>query len=539
MLDGVLARIEVAVPGLGDYNSGFSADFAGIGNWFTMFDDLQKRLSTAFGRFRARGVLTEANIAEGLSEVRTALLEADVNYNVVQEFMAKVNEKAVGSSLLKAVRPDQQVVKIVHDSMVEMMGPVDPSIRFEKSGPTILMLCGLQGSGKTTTTGKLAKMLLAQGRKPLMVAADLQRPAAVEQLKVIGQQLGVPVFSQENSNPVKVCQDALIEANRQGRDTILLDTAGRLHIDDDLMAELKQIEKKVKPHQVYFVCDALTGQDAVASAGAFNDALELDGVILTKLDGDARGGAALSVKQVTGVPIKFVGMGEKLDKLQAFDPERIVGQILGMGDIVGLVEAAQSAVNEEEAKRQQEKLAKGKFDLNDFRQQLTQMKKMGSVKDLMGMIPGMNQMAGQMEGVDADGEMKRIQGIIDSMTKDERKDPARIDISRRRRIAAGAGVDPSDVSGLVKQFDAMAAFVKQMSQMSMLDKIRAMTGLGKAGAFNPGAKLVAPKQGTGKRLTPKEKEKLRKEREREERKKRREMKEGKEKDGPQPGPPGK
>jgi signal recognition particle subunit SRP54 len=504
-----------------------------------MFDDLQKRLSTAFSRFRARGVLTEANIAEGLREVRTALLEADVNFDVVQAFMAKVNEKAVGASLLKAVRPDQQVVKIVHDAMIEMMGPVDPSIRFEKSGPTILMLCGLQGSGKTTTTGKLAKLLLSQGRKPLMVAADLQRPAAIEQLKVIGQQLGVPVFAQENSNPVKVCQDALIEANRQGRDTILLDTAGRLHIDDALMGELQQIEKKVKPHQVYFVCDALTGQDAVASAGAFNEALELDGVILTKLDGDARGGAALSVKQVTGVPIKFVGMGEKLDKLQPFDPERIVGQILGMGDIVGLVEAAQGAVDEEEAKRQQEKLAKGKFDLNDFRQQLSQMKKMGSVKDLMGMIPGMNQMAGQMEGIDADGEVRRIQGMIDSMTRDERKDPSKIDISRRRRIAAGAGVDPSDVSGLVKQFDAMAAFVKQMSQMSMLDKIRAMTGLGKAGAFNPGAKLVAPKQGTGKRLTPKEKEKLRKEREKEERKKRREMKEQKGKDGPQPGPPGK
>ena len=322
---------------------------------------------------------------------------------------------------------------------------------------------------------------------------------------------------------------------------MLLDTAGRLHIDDDLMAELKQIEgKKVKPHQVYFVCDALTGQDAVASAGAFNEALELDGVILTKLDGDARGGAALSVKQVTGVPIKFVGMGEKLDKLQPFDPERIVGQILGMGDIVGLVEAAQSAVDEEEAKRQQEKLAKGKFDLNDFRQQLTQMKKMGSVKDLMGMIPGMNQMAGNLEGVDADGEVKRIQGIIDSMTKDEQaRLPHRIDIFlRRRRIAAGAGVDPSEVSGLVKQFDAMAAFVKQMSQMSMLDKIRAMTGLGKAGAFNPGARLVAPKQGTGKRLSPKERAKLQKEREKEERKRRREMKD-KGKDGPQPGPPGK
>jgi len=500
-----------------------------------MFDDIQKRLSSAFGRFRARGLLTEANIADGLKEVRSALLEADVNYKVVQDFMALVNEKAVGAQLIKAVRPDQQVVKIVHDAMIEMMGPADPSIRFEKSGPTILMLCGLQGSGKTTTAGKLARLLASQGRKPLLVAADLQRPAAVEQLKVIGRQLDIPVFSQEGSNPVKVCQDAVAEANRQGRDTILLDTAGRLHIDDDLMAELKQIEKKVRPHQVYFVCDALTGQDAVASAGSFNEALELNGVILTKLDGDARGGAAISVRHVTGVPIKFVGMGEKLDKLQPFDPERIVGQILGMGDIVGLVEAAQGAVDEDEARKQQEKLAKGKFDLNDFRQHLGQMKKMGSVKDLMGMIPGLNQMAGNLEGMDADGEVQRIQGIIDSMTRDERKDPHKIDISRRRRIAAGAGVDPADVSGLVKQFDAMAAFVKQMSQMSMLDKIRAMTGLGKAGAFNPGARLVAPKQGTGKRLSPKEKEKLRKEREKEERKKRREMKD---KDGPQPDQPG-
>ena len=487
-----------------------------------MFDDLQKRLSSAFGRFRARGVLTEANIRDGLAEVRTALLEADVNYDVVQTFMERVNARAVGEELVKKVRPEQQVVKIVHDTMVEMMGPVDTSIRFEKSGPTILMLCGLQGSGKTTTCGKLAKLLAGQGRKPLLVAADLQRPAAIEQLKVIGQQLGLPVFSQEGSNPVKVCQDALVEANRTGRDTIILDTAGRLHIDDDLMTELKQVEKRVKPHQVFFVCDALTGQDAVSSAGAFNKALELDGVILTKLDGDARGGAALSVKQVTGVPIKFLGVGEKLDKLQPFDPQRIVGQILGMGDIVGLVEAAQSAVDQEEAAKQQEKLAKGKFDLNDFRLQLKQMKKMGSVKDLMGMIPGMGQMAGSLEGMDADGEMIRIQGIIDSMTAAERRDPHVIDISRRRRIAAGAGVEPADVSGLVKQFDAMAGFVKQMSQKSMLDKIKAMTGLGQAGAFNPGARLGALKQGTGKRLSPKEREKARKQREKDERKKRRE-----------------
>lgn len=500
-----------------------------------MFTDIQQRLSTAFGRFRSRGVLTEANVAEGLSEVRTALLEADVNYNVVQEFMAKVQERALGAQLIKAVRPEQQIVKIVHDELVDLMGPTDATIRFEKVGPTILMLCGLQGAGKTTTVGKLARMLANAGRKPLLVGADLQRPAAVEQLRVIGGQLGIPVYSRADGDPVKVCQEGVAEANKTGRDTVILDTAGRLHVDDDLMAELSMIEKKVKPHVVYFVCDALTGQDAVASAETFNKALELDGVILTKLDGDARGGAALSVRKVTGVPVKFVGKGEKLDKLEVFDPERLVGQMLGMGDIVGLVEAAQGAVDADEAKRQQEKMAKGKFDLDDFRQQIVQMKKMGSVKDLMGKIPGLGQMAGEMDGMDADGEVRRIQGIIDSMTPAERRNPNLVDISRRRRIAAGAGVEPSDISGLVKQFDAMAAFIKQMSQMSMMDKIKAMAGLGKAGAFNPGAKLVAPKQGTGKRLTPKEREKLAKQREKDERKARKEQRDAR-KDGPA-GPP--
>jgi signal recognition particle subunit SRP54 len=288
------------------------------------------------------------------------------------------------------------------------------------------------------------------------------------------------------------------------------------------MGELVQIEKKVKPHQVFFVCDAMTGQDAVASAEAFNKALELDGVILTKLDGDARGGAALSVRKVTGVPVKFVGKGEKLDRLEPFDPERLVGQMLGMGDIVGLVESAQQAMDAEEAKRQQEKLAKGKFDLDDFRQQIVQMKKMGSVRDLMSKIPGLSQMSPNLEEIDADGEVQRIQGIIDSMTPAERSRPDLIDMSRRRRIAAGAGVDPSDVSGLVKQFDAMAAFVKSMAQMSMMDKLRALTGLGRAAASNPGARLYAPKVGTGKRLSAKEREKLRKQREKEERRKRRE-----------------
>jgi signal recognition particle subunit SRP54 len=486
-----------------------------------MFDDLQKRLGSAFRRFRVSGVLTEANMREGLREVRSALLEADVHYNVVQEFMQKITDKAVGIELIKSIRPEQQIVKIVHDELIELMGPVDAAIRFEKAGPTVLMLCGLQGSGKTTTTGKLARLMVGLGRKPMLVAADLQRPAAVEQLKVIGEQVGVPVFSQSNSNPVAVCQLALAEANRAGCDTLILDTAGRLHVDDALMAELTQIEKKVKPHQVFFVCDALTGQDAVASADAFNKALELDGVILTKLDGDARGGAALSVRRVTGVPIKFVGKGEKLDRLEPFDPERLVGQMLGMGDIVGLVEAAQSAVDEEEAQRQQEKLARGKFDLDDFRKQIVTMKKMGSMRDIISKIPGMP--VEELGEVDADEEIKRIQGIIDSMTPAERSDPSLIDISRRRRIASGAGVDPADVSQLVKQFDAMAGYIKQMAQMTMLDRLRTLTGLGRAAVLNPAARIMSPKIGTGKRLSPKEREKLRKQREKEERRRRREQ----------------
>jgi signal recognition particle subunit SRP54 len=489
-----------------------------------MFDDLQKRLSSAFRRFRASGVLTQANMSEGLREVRNALLEADVNFNVVQEFMTRITDKAVGTQLLKSIRPEQQIVKIVHDELIELMGPGDTTIRIEKAGPTVLMLCGLQGSGKTTTCGKLARLLAGQGRKPMLVAADLQRPAAIEQLKVIGGQVGVPVFSLADSNPVTVCQQALAEANRNGCDTLILDTAGRLHVDDELMSELTLIEKKVKPHQVFFVCDAMTGQDAVASADAFNKALELDGVILTKVDGDARGGAALSVRKVTGVPIKFVGQGEKLDKLDPFDAERLVGQMLGMGDIVGLVEAAQSVMDEEEARRQQEQLLKGKFDLDDFRKQIVHMKNMGSMQDLMKKIPGLNQLgAGDLGGIDADEEIKRIQGIIDSMTPAERSDPTLIDISRRRRIASGSGVDPADVSGLVKQFDTMAAVVKQMAQMSIMDKIKTLTGLGQAAVANPSARLMAPKVGTGKRLTPKERERQRKQREKEERRRRREQ----------------
>jgi len=492
-----------------------------------MFDDLQRRLSDAFGHFKARGKLTEANMQEGLRAVRTALLEADVHYDVVRAFMARVTEKASGQQLIKSVRPDQQIVKIVHDELIEFMGEADPSIRFEKTGPTVLMLCGLQGSGKTTTSGKLARRMLALGRKPLLVAADLQRPAAIEQLKVIGQQLDVPVHAPDEpsqADPVEVCRAGVKAAESQDCDTVILDTAGRLHVDDELMNQLVRIEKRVQPHQVYYVCDSLTGQDAVASAGSFNDALELDGVILTKLDGDARGGAALSVRHVTGVPIKFAGMGEKLDKLDVFDPQRLVGQMLGMGDIVGLVEAAKDAFDEEEALRQQERMAKGKFDLNDFRTQIAQMKKMGSMKDLMGKIPGMGELTQNLDSEDADLEVRRIEGIIDSMTPEERRDPSRIDMSRRRRIAAGAGVAPPDVSQLVKQFDAMAAVVKQMSQMSMLDRIRAISSMGKSGAFDPGAMFKAPKQGTGKRAIDRDRERQKKQRAKAARKQQRQAK---------------
>jgi signal recognition particle subunit SRP54 len=432
-----------------------------------MFDDLQKRLSSAFGRFRARGILTEANIKDGLREVRTALLEADVNFQVVQEFMQRVGDRAVGTQLIKSVRPEQQIVKIVHDELVELMGPVDPSIRFEKTGPTILMLCGLQGSGKTTTCGKLARLLASQGRKPLLVAADLQRPAAVEQLKVIGQQLDVPVFSATDSSPIQVCQDAVVEANRQGRDTVLLDTAGRLHVDDELMAELTRIEKKVKPHQVFFVCDALTGQDAVASAGAFNQALELDGVIMTKLDGDARGGAALSVKAITGMPILFASTGEKLDAFERFHPDRMAQRILGMGDVLTFVEKAQREVDEDQAAEMERKLRKAEFTFDDFLDQLKTIRRMGPIGNLIGMLPGAG---AQLKGMKVDErELDRVEAIVLSMTPEERRRPELIKGSRRLRIAKGSGTTVQAVNQLVKQFDQMRKLMKSMSRGKMPD----------------------------------------------------------------------
>jgi signal recognition particle subunit SRP54 len=476
-----------------------------------MFEGIQRSLGEALKRLRGRGRLTEANIAEGLESVRKALLDADVNYTVAREFIARVKERSLGQQVLRTIDPSEQIVKIIYDELVSLMGPVDPRIRFAKDRPTVLMLCGLQGQGKTTSAGKLALTLREQGRKPLLVAADLQRPAAVEQLKVLGEQIHVPVYSEMPSTPVAVCRNAVAYAQKNLLDTVILDTAGRLHIADMPMDELKQIDKAVKSDEIYLVCDAMTGQDAVNSAKAFNEALELNGVILTKLDGDARGGAALSIREVTKVPIKFAGVGEKLDRLEEFRPEGMASRIIGQGDLMDLVRKVadvQKGLSEEEVRKQQEKLQKGDFTLDDFRKQFEQLKKMGPMRGLLESMPGMSEMI--PEGEDPEVAFKRIQGMIDSMTRAERRNPDIIDINRRRRIAAGSGTEPHEVKQFLGQFDQVRALMRQMAQMSIWDRIKMVTGLGKAGAFMPGSKLLNKKGDTGHRKSPKERARERK-----------------------------
>ncbi|REK17192.1 MAG: signal recognition particle protein [Planctomycetota bacterium] len=490
-----------------------------------MFESLQEGLSGALKTLRGKGKLSEANMREGLGLVQTALLEADVSYPVVKDFVGKVTEKALGEKVLSSLDPSQQVVGIVHQELVDLMGPVDHSLHLKPS-TTVLMLCGLQGSGKTTTCGKLGRLLKERERKPLLVAADLQRPAAIEQLHVIGEQLGIDVFSEPGAkDPVAVCQAAVKHAKKIGCDVVVLDTAGRLHIDEELMEQLRQIDRKVEPEQVYLVVDGMTGQDAVNSAKAFNEALELDGVILTKLDGDARGGAVLSVKHVTGVPIKFIGTGEHLDALQEFHPERMAQRILGMGDILTLVEQAQQKFDQDEMAKQEERLRKGEFTLDDYRNMLGQTKKLGPINKIMSMLPGMGNMQEMLDGVDAEGGMKRMGGIIDSMTPEERRLPSKIDQSRRRRIATGAGVEPHEVNELVKQFEPMAAIMKQMAGKGMRDRFKMMQDLQK-GLSNPNAKLQKAKVGTGKRLSSAERAKLRKQREKEARRRKRDARRG-------------
>ena len=488
-----------------------------------MFESLSASLSSAFNSLRGRGRLTEANMREGLAGVRTALLEADVAYDVVDQFLDRVAEEAVGAKVLESLDPAQQLIGIVHRELINLMGPVDHSLHLEDGKTTILMLCGLQGSGKTTSCAKLARKIKEQGRGVMLVAADLQRPAAIEQLAVLGRQLDVPVHTPDGvTDPVAVCKAGVARAQKEGISVVILDTAGRLSIDEALMQELTRIDRTVGPDQVYLVVDAMTGQDAVKSAKAFNEALELNGVIMTKLDGDARGGAALSVKSVTGVPIKFIGTGEQIEALEDFHPDRMAGRILGMGDVVSLVEEAQRKFDQEEMQEQEERLRAGEFTLDDFKKMLLQTRRLGPLGKVLGMIPGMGGMQEMLAGADLEKDMNRLFGIIDSMTPGERRNPSRtIDQQRRRRIATGAGVQPNEVSDLVKQFDGMAAMMKGMAGLGMRDRMREVQKL-QAGLTNPAARLGRPKGDTGKRLSAEDRRKQKKQREKELRRKKRE-----------------
>ncbi|HYF48367.1 MAG TPA: signal recognition particle protein [Planctomycetota bacterium] len=430
-----------------------------------MFESLTSSLGNFFNKVRGKGrKLTEADVKEGLRTVRMSLLEADVALPVVKDFIEKVSTKAVGEDVLNAVEPSQQLVKVVHDELINLMGPVDARINYKPAGPTVILMAGLQGSGKTTTCGKLANYLKSKGRRPLLVAADLQRPAAIDQLKVLGEALETPVFNEPGLKPPDLCAKAIEFAKQSGRDTVILDTAGRLQIDEPLMNELADVQKQTAPDEVFLVVDSMVGQDAVNSAKAFNEKLPITGVILTKLDGDSRGGAALSVKHVTGKPIKFVGVGEKLDRLEEFHPERMATRILGMGDIVSLVEKAQAVLDKDQAAKFQEKMVKDTLTLDDFLTQLRAVKKMGSFKDLLGMIPGF---AGLKELDSSDDQFATVEAVICSMTPEERKNPQLIGASRKKRIAAGSGCTINDVSHLLKEFEKVT---KQLSSFTKAAK---------------------------------------------------------------------
>jgi len=433
-----------------------------------MFDSLSDKLDLVFKKLRGQGVMTEENVKDALREVRLVLLEADVNFKVVRDFIEKVRERAVGSQVLQSLTPGQQVIHIVHDELVALMGGgEDNSLDLAAKPPVSIMLVGLQGSGKTTSCGKLARYLKGQRRRPLLVPADVYRPAAIEQLKTLGRQLSLEVFdSRSDQDPVDICRSALKYAELSGFDTVLFDTAGRHQIDDYLMNELVRIRDEVQPREILFVADAMTGQEAVNVAAGFNDLLEITGLVLTKLDGDAKGGAALSIRAVTGRPVKFVGLGEKLDALEVFHPDRLVSRILGMGDVLTLVEKAQSVFDEKESAKLQQKLKKSQFDLEDFRSQLQQIKKLGSIESIMGMIPGMGKMMKQMQGAQpSEKEVKRIEAIIDSMTARERADYSIINGSRRLRIARGSGTTVQEVNQLLKRFSEALRMMKQLQKM--------------------------------------------------------------------------
>lgn len=429
-----------------------------------MFDSLSQKLQSVFKNLRGYGKLSESNVADALREVRVALLEADVNYKVAKDFIERTKQRALGQEVLTSVTPGQQIIKIVHDELVALMGGDAGGALAGRTPPAgNWLMVGLHGSGKTTSSGKLAKLLAKNGRKPLLVACDVYRPAAIDQLESLGRQIQIPVFAQRGETDVtKIAQQALVAAQTQGRDLIIFDTAGRLQIDEELVQELVRLRDLVKPQEILLVADAATGQEAVNIAEHFDKALGLTGIVLTKLDGDARGGAALSMRAVTGKPIKFAGVGEKLDELEAFYPDRMAGRILGMGDVVGLVEKAQEAFDATEAEKMQQKIADQSLNLEDFLAQLQQLKKLGPLENLLGMLPGMSNMKGLSLG---EGQMKRVEAIVQSMTRTERRQPELLNASRRTRIARGSGTSVAEVNDLLKQFNMMKRMMKDMGKL--------------------------------------------------------------------------
>jgi signal recognition particle subunit SRP54 len=443
-----------------------------------MFEQLSDKLNTTFERLRGRPRVTESDLEEALRDVRVALLEADVNFKVVRQVVATVRERALGEKVLESITGAQQVVKIVHDALVEMLGGAAVPLARAERPPTVLLLVGLQGSGKTTTAAKLANVLRKQGRRPLLVAADVYRPAAIDQLRTLGKQLGIPMIAVEKGRVAEDVAAAVATAQRDNNDTVIVDSAGRLHIDDEMMREVEAIVATAKPHEVLLVVDAMTGQDAVEAATAFKARLPLSGLVLTKVDSDARGGASLSIRAATGVPVKFLGVGEKLDALEVFHPDRLAQRILGMGDILTLVERAQENVDRKTAEEQAKKIMEARFTFDDFYTQLQQLKKMGPLGDLLKMIPGMGGLAKQLpEGPEAEAELKRIEAIISSMTKAERADPSLMNGSRRKRIAAGSGTKVSDVNQLLKQFVALQKQMKQLKPLMQSGRLPKIPGM--------------------------------------------------------------
>lgn len=444
------------------------------------FESLSDKLQGAFKKLKGKGVLTEADINDAMREVKLALLEADVNFKVVKSFVSEVKGKCMGTEVLESLTPAQQIIKIVNDQLVELMGGTNSKLTYSPSGFTTLMMVGLQGTGKTTTCGKLANYLKQNGKKPMLVACDVYRPAAIDQLEVVGKQVNTPVFTmRDEKNPAKIAVAAKAEAEKKGYNVLIVDTAGRLQIDEALMEELVQIKGKVKPHEILLVVDALTGQDAVNVAEGFNERLGIDGIIMTKMDGDSRGGAALSAKKVTGKPIKFMGLGEKLDALEPFHPERMASRILGMGDMLSLIEKAEQAFDQEKADKLEKQLKKNQFTLEDFLDQMGQVKNMGGIAKILDMMPGMN--SAQMKGVDIENsekEFSQMEAIIHSMTIEERRNPALLNASRRKRIAAGCGQPVSKINNLIKKYEEAKKMMKQFSNPKAMKRNKMFRGMG-------------------------------------------------------------